>query len=66
MSLFGFAFRANCVGLFAEAQRHHFELLLAFIAFIFVNRHTFIFLFSFNLEMKAQNVNTYEAIAAAK
>ena len=45
MSLFGFAFWANRFGFFAEAQRDYFELLLAFVAFIFIDRHRVRFLF---------------------
>lgn len=66
MSLFRFAFRAYGVRLFAEAQRNHFKLFFAFIAFKFVYRHNFIFLtFSFNLEIKMENVNTNKVIRPA-
>jgi hypothetical protein len=65
MSLFRFAFRADGVRLFTEAQRNHFKLFFAFIAFIFVYRHNVIFLtFYFNLEMKTENVNTCKVIRA--
>jgi len=65
MSLFRFAFRAYGVRLFAEAQRNHFKLFFAFIAFKFVYRHNFLFLtFSFNLEIKTENVNTCKVIRA--
>lgn len=37
---FRFAFRADGVGFLAEAQRDHFKLFLAFIAWIFINRHS--------------------------
>lgn len=66
VSLFRFAFRADGVRLFTEAQRNHFKLFFAFIAFIFVYRHNFIFLtFSFNLEIKTENVNTCKVIRAS-
>lgn len=44
VGFFGFALRTNCFRLFAEAQRDHFKLLLAFVAFKFIDRHRFQFL----------------------
>lgn len=60
MSLFGFAFWANRFGFFAEAQRDYFELLLAFVAFIFIDRHRVRFLFFDNLVIREKKVNTHE------